>query len=287
MKDHPAHGRAVAEERAVAIDRENAPPFLVRHVNGTNRVASDSRRADEDVKPTELGVGSGDGDFGILRSGHVAANRENVLVKSVGIDVEHGHPCAARAQQLDGRCADPAGASCDEGHAAAEVVCVHTQSYIAAARTKCGTGTKLGPVAFDPIADYPLGTQRPDLIRTPGGLGLEELTLDALRSGRLDASEMRATAETLELQAEVALAAGRAQLAANLERAAELTGVPDEVILEVYTALRPHRSTADELERWADRLEEEFQATLTAAFVREAGAVYAKRNLLLPDEPAV
>ena len=142
-------------------------------------------------------------------------------------------------------------------------------------------------MAFDPIADYPLGTQRPDLIRTPGGLGLEELTLDALRSGRLVASEMRATAETLELQARVARAAGRAQLAANLERAAELTGVPDEVILEVYTALRPHRSTADELEGWADRLERDFQATLTAAFVREAGAVYAKRNLLLPDEPAV
>ena len=142
-------------------------------------------------------------------------------------------------------------------------------------------------MAFDPIADYPLGTQRPDLIRTPGGLGLEELTLDALRSGRLNASEMRATAETLGLQSQVALAAGRTQLAANLERAAELTGVPDDVILEVYTALRPHRSTADELESWADRLERDFQATMTAAFVREAGAVYAKRNLLLPDEPAV
>ena len=142
-------------------------------------------------------------------------------------------------------------------------------------------------MAFDPIADYPLGTQRPDLVRTPGGLGLDELTLDALRSGRLDASEMRATAETLELQAQVARAAGRAQLAANLERAGELTGVPDEVILEVYTALRPHRSTADELERWADRLERDFQATLTAAFVREARAVYAKRNLLLSDESTV
>jgi len=142
-------------------------------------------------------------------------------------------------------------------------------------------------VAFDPIADYPLGTQRPDLVRTPGGLGLEELTLDALRSGRLDSSEMRATAETLELQAQVARAAGRAQLGANLERAAELTAVPDEVILEVYTALRPHRSTAEELERWADRLERDFQATMTAAFVREARAVYAKRNLLLPDEPTV
>jgi propanediol dehydratase small subunit len=141
-------------------------------------------------------------------------------------------------------------------------------------------------VAFDPTTDYPLGSQRPDLVRTPGGLGLEELTLDALRSGRLDASEMRATAETLELQAQVALAAGRVQLAANLERAAELTGVPDEVILEVYTALRPHRSTADELESWAERLEREFQATVTAAYVREARAVYAKRNLLA-DEPAV
>ena len=142
-------------------------------------------------------------------------------------------------------------------------------------------------MAFDPIADFPLGSQRPDLVRTPGGLGLEERTLDALRSGRLDASEMRATAQTLELQAQVARAAGRAQLAANLERGAELTAVPDEVILEVYTALRPHRSTADELERWADRLEAEFQATLTAAFVREARSVYAKRNLLLPDEPTV
>jgi propanediol dehydratase small subunit len=142
-------------------------------------------------------------------------------------------------------------------------------------------------VAFDPIADYPLGTQRPDLVRTPGGLGLDELTLDALRSGRLEASEMRATGETLELQAQVALAAGRAQLAANLRRAAELTGVPDEVILEVYTALRPHRSTADELESWADRLERDFQAVATAAFVREARVVYEQRNLLLPDEPTV
>jgi propanediol dehydratase small subunit len=142
-------------------------------------------------------------------------------------------------------------------------------------------------VAFDPIADYPLGTQRPDLVRTPGGLGLDELTLDALRSGRLEASEMRATGATLELQAQVAVAAGRAQLAANLRRAAELTGVPDEVILEVYTALRPHRSSADELESWADRLERDFQAVATAAFVREARVVYEQRNLLLPDEPTV
>ena len=142
-------------------------------------------------------------------------------------------------------------------------------------------------MAFDPSADYPIGTERPDLVRTPGGLALDELTLDALGSGRLDASEMRATAQTLALQAQVALAAGRSQLAANLERAAELTGVPDEVVLEVYTALRPHRSTAEELESWAERLESDFGAAKTATFVREAGAVYAKRNLLRADDPAV
>jgi propanediol dehydratase small subunit len=141
-------------------------------------------------------------------------------------------------------------------------------------------------VAFDAAADYPLGTQRPDLVRTPGGLGLDELTLDALRSGRLEASDIRATAETLALQGEVALAAGRTQLAANLGRAAELTSVPEDVILDIYTALRPHRSTADELERWAERLERDFQAPATAAFLREAKTVYAQRRLLSTDEPA-
>jgi propanediol dehydratase small subunit len=56
------------------------------------------------------------------------------------------------------------------------------------------------------------------------------------------------------------------------------------VILEIYTALRPHRSSADELESWADRLERDFHAPLTASFVREAGAVYSGRHLLRTDE---
>lgn len=141
-------------------------------------------------------------------------------------------------------------------------------------------------MAFDAAGDYPLGTRRPDLVRTPGGLAVDELTLDALRAGQLNGSEMRATAETLRLQAEVARAAGRPELAANLGRAAELTAVPDEVILEIYTGLRPHRSTSGELEQLAERLEREFGAALTAAFVREAKEVYATRKLLGPDERA-
>ena len=81
-------------------------------------------------------------------------------------------------------------------------------------------------MAFDPTADYPLGTQRPDLIRTPGGFSLEELTLDALRAGRLGPEEMRATAETLGLQSQVAEAAGRDQLGANLARADLILAMP-------------------------------------------------------------
>jgi propanediol dehydratase small subunit len=130
--------------------------------------------------------------------------------------------------------------------------------------------------AFDPLADYPLGLQRPDLLTTPGGIPFSELNLDG---ERMSAAELRATPATLRLQAEVAAAAGRRQLAANLLRAAELAPLPDETILEIYTALRPHRSSADDLEAWAGRLEG-LGAPLTAAFVREAKLVYAKRGLL-------
>jgi propanediol dehydratase small subunit len=142
-------------------------------------------------------------------------------------------------------------------------------------------------MGFDPTADYPLGRRRPDLVSTPGGHGLDEITLDAVRAGRIGADDLRATPETLRLQADIALAAGRRPLAANLARAAELAGVPAESILEIYTALRPHRSSAEELEGWARRLEAEWEAPLTAAFVREASDVYAKRGLLASERAPV
>jgi len=134
-------------------------------------------------------------------------------------------------------------------------------------------------MAFDPKSDYPLGARRPDLVSTPGGLGLDDVTLDAARTGRITADEIRATPETLRLQAAVALAAGRTQLADNLERAAELAAVPDDLLLEIYTTLRPRRATARELEEWASRLDG-FAASKTAAFVREAAVAYADRGLL-------
>src|ERR687892_657896 len=132
---------------------------------------------------------------------------------------------------------------------------------------------------FDPKRDYPLGTKRPDLVSTPGGIPLDGVTLEALAAGRIGAAEIRATPATLRLQAEVARAAGRDPLAATLERAAELAAVPDELLLAVYTALRPRRATAAELEEWAGQLNGH-GAEKTAAFVREAAVAYAARGLL-------
>jgi len=134
-------------------------------------------------------------------------------------------------------------------------------------------------MSFDPKHDYPLGTERPDLVFTPGGIPLSHVTLDSLRAGAIDRKEIRATPATLRLQSQVARAAGRGPLAENLERAAELAAVPDHLLLAVYTALRPRRATAAQLEEWATQLD--FHgAERTALFVREAAGVYAERGLL-------
>lgn len=134
-------------------------------------------------------------------------------------------------------------------------------------------------MSFDPSRDYPLGSRRPELVLTLDGTPLAEVTLEAVRAGRVSARDARATEETLRRQAAVARAAGREPLAESLERAAELTLVPDEELLEIYTSLRPGRSTAAQLEGWAARLDG-YSAARTAAFVREAAAVYEQRGLL-------
>jgi propanediol dehydratase small subunit len=137
----------------------------------------------------------------------------------------------------------------------------------------------------DPRSEYPLGTRRPDIVRTPSGLALSELTLDELRAGRISSGDVRATPETLRRQASIARTSGRGQLAESLERAAELAGVPDDLILEIYTALRPGRSTPEELESWARRLESELAASRVAGFVREACQTYEARSLFARRGP--
>ena len=141
-------------------------------------------------------------------------------------------------------------------------------------------------MAANPVSEYPLGQKRPETVSTPSGLPLDDVTVESMREGRLAWEDLRATPETLRRQAEVAEAVGRTALAGNLRRAAELAAIPSETILEIYTALRPHRSSKDELEAWAARLDEA-GAPLSAEFVREAIEAYSKRGLLAGDRDRV
>jgi propanediol dehydratase small subunit len=112
----------------------------------------------------------------------------------------------------------------------------------------------------------------------------ERPTLEQVRSGELTMADFTITADTLLAQAEVARGAGNPQLAANFERAAELTRLDDTDVLALYELLRPQRAGADELEQravWLDQRE----APRCAALVREAAAVYARRGLLRRDSP--
>jgi propanediol dehydratase small subunit len=117
-------------------------------------------------------------------------------------------------------------------------------------------------------------------VRTASGRTLDELSIEAVCAGELTVEDFHISAETLRRQADAAETAGYRQLAENLRRAAELTGLPNQKVFDIYNALRPNRSTYDELITLADRLENDLDAPLTAAFVREAAQVYQERGIL-------
>ena len=117
------------------------------------------------------------------------------------------------------------------------------------------------------------------MTRAFSGRPAEEITPDRLVRDELGTDDVRIHPDTLEHQAEVAERHGNPQLAANLRRAAELAVVSEDRVLAMYEALRPHRSSAEELEAVAATLDG-YPAPLCAALVREAAEVYARRSLL-------
>ncbi len=133
---------------------------------------------------------------------------------------------------------------------------------------------------LDPKRDYPLAKNKPELAKSITGKTINEITLQAVREGKVLPDDLKISPETLLAQAEIAEAAGRKQLANNFRRAAELTKVPDKRILEIYNALRPYRSTKEELLAIADELDNAYGAKVCAAFVREAAEVYERRGRL-------
>lgn len=135
-------------------------------------------------------------------------------------------------------------------------------------------------VDLDPGRDYPLAARRPELLKTPTGKRIDELTMEAVLAGEVAPEDLRIAPETLRLQARIAEQSGRPQLAQNFRRAAELTALPDELVLSIYNSLRPRASTKQQLTDIADELESAYSATLCAALVREAADVYERRNIL-------
>ena len=129
-------------------------------------------------------------------------------------------------------------------------------------------------------ANYPLAEKEPGKIKTPTGKPFSSLSYDKVISGELTADDMRISPETLEMQAQVAESVNREAFAGNLRRAAELIAVPDERLLEIYNALRPYRSTKQELIDIANELDQKYGAKTAAGLVREAAEVYEKRGRL-------
>lgn len=106
-----------------------------------------------------------------------------------------------------------------------------------------------------------------------------EITVENAVDGKLSLGDLRMDPAALAHQAAVAAEGGNPQLAENFLRAAELALIDDEQVMALYEALRPHRSTAADLEDLRTSLLAT-GASRCAALVEQAAVVYARRGLL-------
>ena len=134
------------------------------------------------------------------------------------------------------------------------------------------------PVSSDEAtaADYPISKKHPDWIKVGQDKKFEDI-------GYVTAEDLRIKPEILIKQGEIAKNAGREAIQYNFSRAAELTKVPDARVLEIYNALRPYRSSKQELLDIANELENQYGAVICAGFVREAAENYERRKKLKGD----
>ena len=111
------------------------------------------------------------------------------------------------------------------------------------------------------------------------GIDADEISLENIRRGEITLDDVRIHPDTLEHQAQVAEAKDNLQLAGNFRRAAELARFTDEEVLKLYEALRPNRSTEQELHAIAEDLASR-GAQINAELFRQAADVYARRGLV-------
>jgi len=127
---------------------------------------------------------------------------------------------------------------------------------------------------------YPLSENHPDELRAANGFCLNDLTMENILSGKVTMADIQIAPETLDRQAEIAAAANRQPLADNFRRAAEMTRLPNGLIMEIYEMLRPGRATdRSELDSCAKRLRTEFAAEQLARFLEEAAEIYTRHGV--------
>lgn len=131
--------------------------------------------------------------------------------------------------------------------------------------------------------DYPLYSKYPELVHSPSGKKLDEITLDKVLNQEIDSKDLRITADTLKLQGQIAASAGRPAIQKNLQRAAELTRIPDERVLQMYNSLRPYRSTKQELLDISEELKTKYNAPVCSEWFKEAAEYYESRKKLKGD----
>jgi propanediol dehydratase small subunit len=116
------------------------------------------------------------------------------------------------------------------------------------------------------------------------GKSLDDLNMEAILKDELDTDDFLISASTLISQAEDAEQAGYPLLGLNLRRAAELSQISNEEILEIYETLRPGRTSYERLIKLALHLENALNAPRTAKLVREAAHAYVNRGIIDPAD---
>ena len=219
---HLRDGGPVGVEDAVQVDRVHALPLVVGHVDGVQRVAADAGRAHKHVETRQRGD---------RRSSWRESRTSSPFAMSntwTSAPPARSRSTVAAPMPL----APPVTSAADPRSRSGWSWCISIRSW-AWPSTQCTT------IHWAPSDRIASGPRRAD------ARAARRCTATASTAG-----ELRATPETLRLQADVA-AAGRAELAANFRRAAELAPLPDETILAVYTALRPRARPPRSSRTWA------------------------------------
>lgn len=123
-----------------------------------------------------------------------------------------------------------------------------------------------------------------DLGKAPPRAPLQDLTIDNVRAGVIAAGDLTIRRETLLAQAAIAEQQGYPELSRNFRRAAELTAIPNDVLLETYEKLRPYRATYYELLSTSQEIAARYDAPETGEYIRHAAEAYRAKGLLKQDE---